>query len=83
MKYKKRAAVGLILLLCMMSLAVCAHGVDDKTKSFLLANEGVAFGPFLYIGAKHMLTGYDHLLFLLGAGRDFFSLPSQRHFDLR
>lgn len=66
MKYKKRAAVGLMLLLSMMSLAVCAHGVDNKTKSFLLANEGVAFGPFLYIGAKHMLTGYDHLLFLLG-----------------
>lgn len=66
MKYKKRAAAGLMLLLSMMSLVVCAHGVDDKTKSFLLANEGVAFGPFLYIGAKHMLTGYDHLLFLLG-----------------
>ncbi len=22
--------------------------------------------PFLYIGAKHMVTGYDHLLFLVG-----------------
>src|SRR6185369_13029576 len=22
--------------------------------------------PFLYLGAKHMVTGYDHLLFLLG-----------------
>lgn len=32
----------------------------------MLANEGVAFVPFLYIGAKHMLTGYDHILFLLG-----------------
>lgn len=66
MKYKKRANIGLTLLLCMISLVVCAHGVDDKTKSFLLANEGVAFVPFLYIGAKHMLTGYDHILFLLG-----------------
>lgn len=66
MKYKKRANIGLMLLLCMTSLVVCAHGVDDKTKSFLLANEGVAFVPFLYIGAKHMLTGYDHILFLLG-----------------
>lgn len=66
MKCKKQAKIGLLLLLSMMSLVVCAHGVDDKTKSFLLANEGVAFGPFLYIGAKHMLTGYDHLLFLLG-----------------
>lgn len=43
-----------------------AHGVDDETQSFLLENKGIAFGPFLYIGAKHMITGYDHLLFLIG-----------------
>ncbi len=43
-----------------------AHGVDDNTKVFLMDNNGPAFMPFLYIGAKHMLTGYDHLLFLVG-----------------
>lgn len=43
-----------------------AHGVDGNTQTFLSENNGVAFGPFLYIGAKHMLTGYDHLLFLVG-----------------
>jgi hypothetical protein len=53
-------AVGLV------SISAYAHGVDDETQSFLLANKGVAFGPFLYIGAKHMITGYDHLLFLVG-----------------
>ena len=42
-----------------------AHGVDTATKDFLVSNEGLAIGPFLYIGAKHMVTGYDHLLFLL------------------
>lgn len=51
-------------------LSVCsvayAHGVDDNTKEFLAANSGPAFVPFLYIGAKHMITGYDHLLFLVG-----------------
>ncbi|MEO1884421.1 MAG: HupE/UreJ family protein [Methylococcales bacterium] len=46
--------------------ALFAHGVDANTERFLLANDGVAIGPFLYIGAKHMLTGYDHLLFLIG-----------------
>ena len=40
--------------------------MDENTQRFLLANEGVAVGPFLYIGAKHMVTGYDHLLFLTG-----------------
>lgn len=43
-----------------------AHGVDTNTQLFLENNNGLAIGPFLYIGAKHMLTGYDHLLFLLG-----------------
>lgn len=60
-----------ILLLLMAiglfsSFSLLAHGVDDVTKNFLEANEGSAIFSFIYIGAKHMLTGYDHLLFLLG-----------------
>lgn len=51
------------MLLCVQ---VWAHGVDDATRSFLTAISGVAIAPFLYIGAKHMVTGYDHLLFLVG-----------------
>ena len=42
------------------------HGVDDGTQQFLMDNDGIAIVPFMYIGAKHMVTGYDHLLFLLG-----------------
>jgi len=49
-----------------VSATAYAHGVDDETQAFLSANKGIAFGPFLYIGAKHMITGYDHLLFLVG-----------------
>ena len=66
MKIKKIYAF-LILFLCgaFVSMAY-AHGVDEDTQTFLLGNSGVAFGPFLYIGAKHMITGYDHLLFLVG-----------------
>ncbi len=54
-----------ITLLCICTAAF-AHGVDDKTRLFLMDNNGSAFIPFLYIGAKHMITGYDHLLFLVG-----------------
>ena len=54
------------LLLLSMSLDVFAHGVDDKTRLFLEQNVGVQFIPFMYIGAKHMFTGYDHILFLVG-----------------
>ena len=50
----------------MSSLSVSAHGVDEVTRQFLEENQGVAIIPFMYIGAKHMLTGYDHLLFLVG-----------------
>ena len=56
----------LIIFLCAVSSNVFAHGVDDSTRQFLLSNQGVAIGPYLYIGAKHMVTGYDHLLFLVG-----------------
>ncbi len=55
-----------ILLLLTLSPSLFAHGVDATTKDFLSNNQGVAIGPFLYIGAKHMVTGYDHLLFLVG-----------------
>ena len=57
-------ALGSILALMVIAGAQ-AHGVDSATKDFLVANQGVAIGPFLYIGAKHMVTGYDHLLFLI------------------
>lgn len=43
-----------------------AHGVAGGDAAFLAAAEGVQFWPYLYLGAKHMFTGYDHLLFLLG-----------------
>lgn len=66
MNIKKTVTTLTFLLLCLVSVTTYAHGVDDETKSFLLGNKGVAFGPFLYIGAKHMITGYDHLLFLVG-----------------
>ncbi len=48
------------------SFSLLAHGVDETTKQFLEANQGAAIFPFIYIGAKHMVTGYDHLLFLVG-----------------
>ncbi|BBM03643.1 membrane protein [Microbulbifer sp. GL-2] len=59
---------GLMALIAGMviSMPLFAHGVDDATKTFLAGNEGVSIIPFLYIGAKHMVTGYDHLLFLVG-----------------
>ncbi|WP_435583612.1 HupE/UreJ family protein [Microbulbifer variabilis] len=63
-----KTVFGLMTLIAGMviSIPLFAHGVDDATKTFLAGNEGVSIIPFLYIGAKHMVTGYDHLLFLVG-----------------
>lgn len=55
-----------IALIFLLPTVAVGHGVDENTKQFLLNNQGMAIGPFLYIGSKHMVTGYDHLLFLLG-----------------
>ena len=66
MKLEKITTPIILILCCLISVSAYAHGVDENTQSFLTSNKGIAFGPFLYIGAKHMITGYDHLLFLVG-----------------
>jgi hypothetical protein len=43
-----------------------AHGVSRRDALFVQSIDGPAIGPFLYLGAKHMVTGYDHLMFLVG-----------------
>ena len=45
---------------------VLPHGVADGDASFLQNQVGFHFWPYFYLGAKHMVTGYDHLLFLAG-----------------
>jgi HupE / UreJ protein len=56
--------VGVALLAC-PSLAL-AHGVAKGDAAFLQTLKGPAIAPLMYLGAKHMVTGYDHLLFLVG-----------------
>jgi len=43
-----------------------AHGVTQGDKGYIQETTGIHPIPFIYLGAKHMMTGYDHLLFLLG-----------------
>ena len=43
-----------------------AHGVAEGDKGYIQETSGFLFWPFVYLGAKHMVTGYDHLLFLFG-----------------
>lgn len=43
-----------------------AHNISENNAQFIEGVEGSAVLPFMYLGAKHMVTGYDHLLFLVG-----------------
>ncbi|MBB6012388.1 hypothetical protein HNR59_001733 [Aquamicrobium lusatiense] len=43
-----------------------AHAVAEGDKGYIQEITGVHLIPFVYLGAKHMVTGYDHILFLLG-----------------
>jgi len=49
-----------------MSADVLAHAIAQGDKGYIQEITGVNLIAFIYLGAKHMVTGYDHLLFLLG-----------------
>jgi hypothetical protein len=57
-------------VLALAALLACgiaaAHGIAGADQEFLLRASGAHIGPYIYLGAKHMVTGYDHLLFLAG-----------------
>jgi hypothetical protein len=57
--------LAIALLLAVVPDAL-AHGVPEGDKGFIQESSGVLLMPFIYMGAKHMITGYDHLLFLFG-----------------
>jgi hypothetical protein len=66
---RRRAAASAMLAGCaiaVLPVLLEAHGVSSADAKFLRLIHGAAIGPFLYLGAKHMVTGYDHLLFLVG-----------------
>lgn len=74
MKLFKDCRAGSGLMWCFVLLAlvligaadVFAHGVTAGDKGYIQEISGVMTLPFIYLGAKHMVTGYDHILFLFG-----------------
>jgi hypothetical protein len=59
-------AVALIVSALVFPGAASAHNVSKRDASFVQSNKGAAVAAFVYLGAKHMLTGYDHIAFLIG-----------------
>jgi hypothetical protein len=60
-------AIGAVAFLIAVVFASTAlgHGVADDDRAFFQQATGLHLLPFIYLGAKHMVTGYDHLLFLV------------------
>ncbi|KTE18369.1 MULTISPECIES: HupE/UreJ family protein [Sphingopyxis] len=59
-------ALSLILLILAAGADAWAHNVAEGDKGYIQESSGILFWPFVYLGAKHMVSGYDHLLFLFG-----------------
>ena len=68
-----------LAILPLMGQAVWAHAVTEGDKGYIQEISGVNFIPFMYLGAKHMITGYDHLLFLAGV---IFFLYKMKHIGI-
>ena len=59
-------AVAVVLTIFGIAPEALAHGVTAGDKGYIQESSGFLPVPFVYLGAKHMMTGYDHLLFLFG-----------------
>ena len=74
MERTDRLAIPIAPALALLALMVTAllpelafaHDVAEGDKAFVRSIDGPAIIPFLYLGAKHMVTGYDHIAFLVG-----------------
>lgn len=62
----KRLAFFVLSMLLLSASAAMAHDVTPGDAGYIQEIWGVHIIPFMYLGAKHMVTGYDHILFLLG-----------------
>lgn len=63
---RRFAAGSLFLWFCVFSAEALAHAVAEGDKGYIQEISGIHLISFIYLGAKHMVTGYDHILFLFG-----------------
>jgi hypothetical protein len=63
---KTRRLLPVVALAAAFAAPAFAHAIGGKDAAFVAATTGPDPFPFIYLGAKHMVTGYDHLLFLAG-----------------
>ena len=54
-----------VLAVYLLPDLAAAHGVAAGDKAYIQQIDGPHIIAFIYLGAKHMVTGYDHILFLI------------------
>lgn len=74
-----RLIVLALLALPFLTGTVLAHGVAEGDKGYIQEITGIHLMSFIYLGAKHMVTGYDHILFLFGV---IFFLYRMKHIGI-
>jgi hydrogenase/urease accessory protein HupE len=60
------ASFAALLALVLLVPTAWAHNVTDADAQLIAGKSGWHFALYVWLGAKHMVTGYDHLLFLVG-----------------
>ncbi|MCW7544848.1 HupE/UreJ family protein [Aurantimonas coralicida] len=68
-----------LLLATTWGTTALAHGVAAGDQGYIQEITGVNLIAFMYLGAKHMATGYDHILFLFGV---IFFLYRMKHIGI-
>ncbi|MER9446723.1 MULTISPECIES: HupE/UreJ family protein [unclassified Mesorhizobium] len=68
-----------LLTLPLLGGTALAHAVAEGDKGYIQEITGINLLPFIYLGAKHMVTGYDHVLFLFGV---IFFLYRMKHIGI-
>ncbi len=54
-------AFAILSIFFLLGTTAFAHGVAEGDKGYIKEISGVNILPFIYLGAKHMFTGYDHI----------------------
>jgi hypothetical protein len=77
----RTALLGLLTLAALVLFAgpAFAHAVAEGDKGYIQEISGINILPFVYLGAKHMVTGYDHILFLFAV---IFFLYRMKHIGI-
>ena len=77
----RSALLGLLTLAALVLFAgpAFAHAVAEGDKGYIQEISGINILPFVYLGAKHMVTGYDHILFLFAV---IFFLYRMKHIGI-